>query len=51
MRGCITTKHLVIKAPTIITEFGMLAYIRCWFLAVFSRRKVTFLDCVTRIQS
>ena len=50
MRGTITTRHLVINAPTIIHEFGMLAYMRCLLAAVVSRRDVTFLECVMRLR-
>ena len=48
MQGLITTRHLVIKAPTIIQEFGVVAYLRCVCRAVLSRRPVTFLECVVR---
>ena len=50
MRGLITTRHLVTNAPTIIHEFGILAYFRC-VKAVITQRQVTFLDCVTRYGS
>lgn len=45
MRGLITTRHLLVNAPTIITEFGVLAYLRC-VNAALSRRPATFLECV-----
>ncbi len=48
MRGLITTKHLVTNAPTIISEFGWAAYLRCLHGAILSRRPVTFLECVMR---
>ena len=48
MRGIITTRHLVTNAPTIIHEFGMVAYLRCVRTALLSRRPVTFLECVMR---
>lgn len=51
MRGIITTKDLFTCAPTIISEFGMAAYLRCWTRAVLSRREVTFLECVCRMRS
>lgn len=50
MHGTITTRELVTWAPTIIAEFGMTAYLRCWARAVLSRREVTFLECVCRMQ-
>jgi hypothetical protein len=50
MRGIITTKDLVTCAPTIISEFGMAAYLRCWARALTSRREVTFLECVCRMR-
>ncbi|MBI3178985.1 MAG: hypothetical protein HYZ27_04950 [Deltaproteobacteria bacterium] len=50
MHGIITTRHLVTNAPTIIHEFGMVAYMRCLFAAVLSRREVTFLECVMRLR-
>ena len=49
MRGIITTKDLVTSALTIISEFGILAYLRCWTRIVLSRRQVTFLECVCRL--
>jgi hypothetical protein len=48
MRGIITTRHLVTNAPTIITEFGMAAYLRCLARTLLSRRPVTFLECVVK---
>lgn len=50
MRGLITTRNLVVNAPTIISEFGMSAYMRCLAAALLSRRHVTFLECVMRLQ-
>jgi len=50
MHGIITTRDLVTCAPTIIAEFGMAAYVRCWMRAMLSRREVTFLECVCRMQ-
>ena len=51
MHGLITTRNLVVNAPTIISEFGTAAYMRCLAAALFSRRPVTFLECVMRLQS
>ena len=48
MRGIITTRHLVTNAPTIIHEFGVVAYVRCVAITLLSRRPVTFLECVMR---
>jgi hypothetical protein len=50
MRGIITTKHLVTSAPTIISEFGVAAYVRCWTRLMLSRREVTFLECVCQVR-
>ncbi len=50
MRGIITTKDLVTCAPTIVAQFGMAAYLRCWGRALFSRKEVTFLECVCRMR-
>ncbi len=50
MRGIITTRHLVTNAPTIIHEFGMVAYMRCVAAAVLSKREVTFLEVVMRLR-
>ena len=49
MRGLITSRHIVSKAPTIIHEFGMGAYLRCIAACMFSRREVTFLEVVMRL--
>jgi hypothetical protein len=51
MRGLITTRNLVVNAPTIIHEFGVSAYMRCLAAALLSRKQVTFLECVMRLQS
>jgi hypothetical protein len=50
MRGLITTKHLLVNASTIVQEFGVLAYLRCLQLALFSGRRVTFLECIVRLR-
>lgn len=50
MHGLITTRNLVVNAPTIIHEFGMSAYVRCLAAALLSRKQVTFLECVMRLQ-
>jgi len=50
MRGLITTRNLVVNAPTIIHEFGMSAYMRCLAAALLTRKPVTFLECVMRLQ-
>ena len=49
MRGLITTRHLVINAPTIIHEFGFMCYLRCVGTVLLGRH-VTFLDCVVRLR-
>jgi hypothetical protein len=51
MRGLITTRHLVINAPTIIHEFGLLAYLRCVRTVLLTRRHVTFLECIMRLRN
>jgi hypothetical protein len=40
-----TTKHLMTNAPTIIQEFGMLAFVRCLAQAML-KRKATFAELV-----
>ena len=50
MEGIITTRHLIVKAPTIIHEFGLLAYFRCVRTVLFGRKKVTFLECVMKMR-
>lgn len=37
------------NATTIIAEFGVGAYLRCLAAAILSRREVTFLECVMRL--
>jgi uncharacterized protein YbaA (DUF1428 family) len=49
MRGLITTKHLMTNAVVIISEFGVVTYLRCLAAAVLSRRHTTFLECVMRL--
>ncbi len=48
MHGLITTRHLFTCAPTIIVEFGVLAYLRCVGGVISSRGGTTFLDCIYR---
>lgn len=50
MRGLITTRHLLVHAPMIVAEFGLRTYLRCIAAALVSRRRVTFLECVLRLQ-
>lgn len=50
MRGLITTRHLVLNASTIVQEFGLFAYLRCLAMALFSRKPVTFLECIVRLR-
>lgn len=50
MRGLITTKHLLLNASTIVQEFGLFAYLRCLHMALFSGRRVTFLECIVRLR-
>ncbi len=51
MNGTITTKNLVVNAPTIIYEFGVATYFRCIVGVVFSRRDVTFLEMAVRLKN
>lgn len=50
MRGLVTTRHLLLYSPTIIQEFGLLAYLRCVRRVLWSRRSVTFLECVMNLR-
>jgi len=43
--GVITTRHVFRHAPTIVREFGVAAWLRCW-LVILRRQRTTFLDCV-----
>lgn len=46
MVGVITTRDLVLHAHDIVKGFGFRTYIRCVRAVVFSRKPVTFLDCI-----
>jgi hypothetical protein len=48
MYGVITTRHLVLKAPVIIQEFGLKTYCRCIYRTITTRRQVTFLECILK---
>jgi len=48
MRRQKTTKHLMTSAPTIIQEFGMLAFVRCLAHSMLSR-KTTFAELVMHL--
>ena len=50
MEGIITNRHLATNAPTIIREFGVQAYFRCVAACLFSRRQITFLETVMRLE-
>ncbi len=43
-----TTKHLMTNAPTIIQEFGMLAFVRCCARSLL-KRKATFAELVMQL--
>ncbi len=45
--GVITTRDVVRHTPAIVREFGTRAWLRCC-VAVLTRRRTTFLDCVWR---
>ena len=47
IRGVVTTRHVLRHAGFIVREFGPVAFLRCCF-AIVSRRRTTFLSCVTR---
>lgn len=51
MRGCITTRELFWNAPTIVREFGVVAYVKCLAACVLSPRRATFLSCVCRLEN
>jgi len=46
IRGVVTTGHVFRHASLIVREFGPVAFLRCC-LAIVSRRRTTFLACVT----
>jgi hypothetical protein len=45
IRGVITTKEVLRHTAVIVRDFGPQAYLRCC-LAILSRRRTTFLECV-----
>ena len=45
MQRRLTTKHLMTSAPTIVKEFGVLAFVRCMARHVM-RRRATFAELV-----
>jgi hypothetical protein len=45
VQGLITTKDILLHAPTIVRNFGLHRYLRC-FAALLSRRRTTFLELV-----
>jgi hypothetical protein len=49
MKGLITTRHLILNARTIISEFGLSAYLRC-VKNVLIHRHTTFLDSACRFK-
>lgn len=50
MRGLITTRHLIINAPLIVQEFGLIAYVRCFVRALWRRQQATFLNCIVELK-
>jgi hypothetical protein len=49
MKGLITTRHLILNARTIISEFGISAYFRC-VKNVIIHRQTTFLESACRFK-
>jgi hypothetical protein len=45
VRGVITSRHVFLHAPVIVSGFGMRAWLRCC-LALVRREPTTFLRCV-----
>jgi hypothetical protein len=45
IRGVITSKHVFLQAPLIVSGFGMKAWLRCC-RALLLRERTTFLTCV-----
>ena len=46
MTGVVTTKDLFRCAHIILRHFGPAVYMRCVTRSIFSRKPVTFLDCL-----
>jgi hypothetical protein len=46
MRGFVTTKTLLVEARTIVAEFGLPCYARCWWRVLTRCRRCTFLECI-----
>jgi hypothetical protein len=49
MKGLITTRHLILNARTIISEFGFSAYLRC-VKNVLIHRNTTFLESACKFK-
>jgi len=49
MQGAISTRHLLSCAHIIVKEYGLKAYLRCWWM-VARKRNTTFLECVCSIK-
>ena len=47
VRGVITSRHVFLHAPLIVSGFGMKAWLRCC-IALVRREPTTFLRCVLR---
>ena len=50
MKGVITSRHLLLNARTIISEFGIGCYLRCLRRAFFHRGEGTFLETACRMK-
>jgi hypothetical protein len=47
VEGIITTRHVLLRAPRIVHEFGVRKWLGCC-RAMLSRRRTTFLELVWR---
>ncbi len=50
MKGMITTRHLILNARLIISEFGVACYLRCLRSALVSRGDCTFLAAAMKFK-
>jgi hypothetical protein len=46
MRGFVTTWTLLLEGRTIVTEFGLRCYARCWWRVLTRAQRCTFLECI-----
>ena len=45
VRGVITSRHVILHAPAIVSGFGMKVWLRCC-KALLRGQRTTFLECV-----